>query len=432
LKKIPLAIIGSGGMGHRHLSGLAELQRFGLNSYELVGVCDVNLDNAKSLAYHAKKTLNEDPTVVETIEELDILGIEAVDIATTPRHHHTITIEALRRGWHTLIEKPMCITVQACNLVRTEAAQNNVVLSIAENYRRDPINRLAKALLREKVIGTPRVLIHNSISGRNQMLISVWRHQKESCGVLVDVGVHYADMMEYLLGEVYGVCAQTRLHEPVRVNPTATASETEINGVYGRWQREMPAEFPVTAEDAVYATLVFKNGIIGQYIEDHAGHGERLWQRTIFGSEGLVELPRDRSGESIILKLDGQQPVADEKILDFVPDFQLDPITSTLFGAEQLSHYDLPFPEIDRKIIAIEFSDFAKAIRKKHAPEVDADQGTRSVAISYAMLESSVLKRFVTIDEVIGEQVDTYQREINQSLGLMYAEIESEEGKENK
>ena len=197
-----------------------------------------------------------------------------------------------------------------------------------------------------------------------------------------------------------------------------STSATEINGVYERWQREMPAEFTATAEDAVYATLVFKNKVIGQYIEDHAGHGERLWQRTIFGSKGLVELPRDRSGEPIILKLDGQQPIADEKILDLVLDFQLDPITTTLFGTDQLNRYDLPFPEIDRKIIAIELSDFASAIRMKQDPEVDADQGTRSVALSYAMLESSVLKRFVTVDEVISEHVDTYQREINQSLGL--------------
>jgi hypothetical protein len=49
---------------------------------------------------------------------------------------------------------------------------------------------------------------------------------------------------------------------------------------------------------------------------------------------------------------------------------------------------------------------------------VEAEQGTRSVAASYAMLESGLLGRAVTLDEVLNEQVDAYQREINAGLGL--------------
>ena len=45
-EKIPLAIVGCGGMGHRHLYGLAELQNAGLSPFELIGACDPNLDNA--------------------------------------------------------------------------------------------------------------------------------------------------------------------------------------------------------------------------------------------------------------------------------------------------------------------------------------------------------------------------------------------------
>ncbi len=93
------------------------------------------------------------------------------------------------------------------------------MLSVAENYRRDPVNRLARALLDAGAIGTPRLLLHHSIDGGDQMLISVWRHQKDQSGLLLDVGVHYADMIEYLLGEVELVYAQTRLHEPIRKNP---------------------------------------------------------------------------------------------------------------------------------------------------------------------------------------------------------------------
>jgi len=419
MSKIPLAIVGCGGMGHRHLAGLAELYRLGSDNFELVAACDVVSENAESLAREAEEYFEERPAVVSNLEGLATLGIESVDITTTPRHHHTVAIEALQRGWYVMVEKPMGLTVRACNLIRKAAEQSDRVLSVAENYRRDPINRLAKALLEAKVIGAPRLLLHNSIGGGNQMVISVWRHQKNSSGILLDVGVHYADMMEYLLGEVFSVFAQTRLHERIRKNPLAGAPQSiETGGVYEHWQRKMPAKFEATAEDAAYATLLFKNGVVGQYVEDHAGHGQPLWQRMIFGSEGSLQLPGDRSGGSIALKLDGEESIDDKRILDFVPDFRLDSVTAKLFGKERLWSYDLPFSETDRKIIAIEYADFATAIRHRHPPEIDAYQGTRAVALSCAMLESGALGRAVTMDEMLREQVDEYQREINESLAL--------------
>ena len=47
---IRLGIIGCGGMGHRHLYGLAELQRAGWQEFELIAACDPVQSNAESLA----------------------------------------------------------------------------------------------------------------------------------------------------------------------------------------------------------------------------------------------------------------------------------------------------------------------------------------------------------------------------------------------
>jgi predicted dehydrogenase len=258
------------------------------------------------------------------------------------------------------------------------------------------------------------------------MLISVWRHQKDQSGVLLDVGVHYADMIEYLLGEVELVAAQTRLHEPIRKNPAADGGTPTANpaGVYGRWQKEMPATFAATAEDAVYATLVFKSGLVGQYIEDHAGHGPNLWARQIYGSAGSISLPVDRSGDSIGLHIAGQGEVRAAGLLDLVPDFRLDAVTASLFGGERLAEYHFSFAETDRKLLAVEYADFAGAIRGEHAPEVDAAQGARSVAVAYALLESGALGRPVTVAEVLAEELGGYQKSIDQGLGLAGADLE--------
>ncbi len=417
---IRLGIVGCGGMGHRHLSGLAELDRAGLRHFELVGACDPVQANAESLADQAAEFFGQRPNVVLDLEHLAPLGIEAVDITATPRFHHTLVIEALERGWHAMVEKPVGLTVRACTLMRHAAETTDRVMSVAENYRRDPINRLAAALLQAGVIGTPRLLIHHSIDGGDGMLISVWRHQKDQSGVLLDVGVHFTDMMEYLLGPIDTVYAQTRLHARIRANAATGGVGIAPNpaGVYGRWQKEMPSAFEATAEDAAYATLTFRSGVVGQYVEDHAGHGQDVWTRQINGSAGAMVLSADRSGDRIRLQRDGQAEIGDARLLDLVPDFRLDEVTARLFGGERLWTYSLPFAETDRKLLAIEYADFAGAIRGDHRPEVDLAQGTRSVAVAYALLESGVLGHPVSIADILAEHVDSYQQSINQSLGI--------------
>src|SRR5690606_38838791 len=107
MERIPLAIVGCGGMGHRHLFGLAELHNAGLSPFELVAACDPVTANAESLADAAAERLGTRPQVVASMAELEPLGVVAVDITTTPRYHHTLGVEAIERGLHAMIEKPV-------------------------------------------------------------------------------------------------------------------------------------------------------------------------------------------------------------------------------------------------------------------------------------------------------------------------------------
>ncbi|MEX1021263.1 MAG: Gfo/Idh/MocA family oxidoreductase [Litorilinea sp.] len=422
MERIPLAIVGCGGMGHRHLFALAELYNNDLSQFELVGACDPVTANAESLANRAEEFFGRRPTVVGNMEELKKLDIAAVDITTTPRYHHTLGVEALQHNWHAMIEKPVALTVRACNVIRNAAAQSNRVVSVAENYRRDPVNRLAKSLLDTGVIGDPHFMFHHSSGGGNQMMISVWRHQKDQSGVLLDVGVHFADILEYFLGEVTTVYAQMRLYEPTRYNPVALGAEPTANpsGVYGEAQKAMPAEFTATADDAVFAVINFKNGAVANYVENHAGHGKAIWDRQIHGSKGSMDMPNDRSGKSLRLTLDRTTIVEDAAVLDLAPaDFTLDKATSVLFGGDRLWRYDFPFELTDRKLIAVEYADFALGILGERPVEVDLDQGARSVALSYALMESGFAGgKVLAVDDVLGEQVNAYQADIDQSLGL--------------
>ena len=126
----------------------------------------------------------------------------------------------------------------------------------------------------------------------------------------------------------------------------------------------------------------------------------------------------NRSGGRLKLYQDGKEPIDDQRLFELVPDFRLDETTAALFGGDRLYEYQYPFPETDRKILAIEYQEFGSAILKGHQPEVDAEQGARSVALSYALMESQVAQRALSIDEVLEDRICAYQEEINQSLGL--------------
>lgn len=399
MDKIRLAIVGCGGMGNRHLAGLVELTRAGLSDFELVAACDPVRESAQLLARRAEEQLGGKPAVVERLEQLESVGVQAIDATTVPWNHHTVTIEALQRGWHVMVEKPMGLTVRACKLMLEAADSSQGVLSVAENFHYDPMNRIGRELLQMGTIGAPRLMVHNSVGGGAGIIITPWRHYKRGGGPLLDVGVHTTYVTEYLMGEVDSVYAQTCLHEKVRKN-------------------EEGAQIEPDAEDAVYATFLFRSGAAGQYIEDHAGHGQGLRQRVIYGSKGSLHLPGDRTGNPITLTMDGEGPISDERILDFIPEFRLDKVTAALFGGDRIWHYDLPFPEIDRKLLAVEYADLAESILKGRLPEVDPMRAARAVGLTYAMLESSRLERPVTMEEVMKELVSRYQDEINRNIGL--------------
>lgn len=420
-EKIRLAIVGCGGMGHRHMAGLQELHRHGLSHLDLVAACDPVTENARSLAQAAAACWDQAPAVVARLDQLPALGVQAIDLTSPPALHHTIIEEALAAGIHVMTEKPLGLTVAASQRICQAAAQSDCIVSVAENYRRDPINRLARAVLDAGAIGEHRLMLMNDIGGRDRMLITLWRHMKKLGGILVDMGVHYGDIMEYFMGPVVSVYGQKRLHETIRRNPrhmTDTGVLHNPGGAYAQWQARMPETFEPDAEDALYGTLVFANGATAQFSEDHAGWGLGHWQRTLYGSRGSMELPRDRSGQPLTVHLGAAEAVEGKQVLDLVPDFTLDPVTAALFGGERLGSYAMEFTEIDRKLLAVEYAEFAGAIRGENEIEVDAWQGTRAVAVIYALLESAEAGRVVTMDEILKGELDTYQAEINADMKL--------------
>jgi predicted dehydrogenase len=404
-------------MGRRHLAGLAELSRTPHMNLDLVAVCDPIRQNAEDLADEAHELLGERPAVFVKAEEMvrQVDGLEVADCPTDTGSHHIAATQTLELGLHTLCEKPLALTIRGCKRIIEAARQSGRVLSVAENFRRDPINRLIRALIDDGAIGQPQFIMDAEIGGRDSIIITPWRHMKLSGTIPLDAGVHNADIMQYYFGDAKSAFGQVRLFEKQRVRRATEGP----GGFYSRWAASMPETIQATGEDAIFGQITFENGALGQWTNNHAGHGEQIGLRKVFGTRGSITSPGDRNGNPARLFIDDIGEIGDHRLLEYAPSYRLEPVAATLFGGERIWRYNFDFPTVDRKILALEYQELARCVRTGAQPEVTGAVALRDVALVYALFESDRAGRAVTIEEVESSGVDAYQREIDEHLGLL-------------
>jgi len=411
-----LAIIGCGGMGGRHLYGLKALEEAGRCPFDLVGACDVRQDNAEYLAARASEMLGRRPTVFTDMEAMaaTLPDLQAVDITTPNGTHHVVAPQAMELGWHVLCEKPVALTMRGANTMIEAQERTGKVLSVAENFRRDPVCRLTKALLDAGAVGQPYMLFWIGAQAGNGIIIVPNRHDKYSAGFVTSSGVHTTDLMQYYLGDIAEVYARTRQWEPIRYKATMRS----VSRFYEHWYDDIPDQVQATAEDTLVSVLQFESGTMGQWTTFYAGHGDPFAYSAVYGSEGSLRLAGARNGNPVVLHRDDQGEVPEGELLDLVPDFCLDEITARLFGTDRLTSYDRGFDMADAALIAHEYYELAECITTGKKPEADVYVGRKDLAAVYAGHESNLLGRVVTLEEIEAERTTTYEADINEHWGI--------------
>ena len=405
-------------MGRRHLRGMAALAASSSQNVELLAVCDLRREQADLLADEALDLLGKRPHVYTDLEQMvrEVPDLQAADVTVDSGAHYPVAVDCMQAGLHVLCEKPLAVTIRGCNRIVEVARQSNRVLSVAENFRRDPIHRLARALIADGAIGTPRLMLQTIVGGRDRISMTPWRHMKETASMPVDAGVHEADLMRYYLGEFSQVFGHTRLHEATRYKGDSAGP----GGFYGGYLATMPDSIQATGDDAVYAHIAFESGAIAHWVDDHAGHGFLKSERMVYGSSGSLEVFGNRNGRPSRLHLD-DGVVDDGRILDYAPSYRLSPLAAELFGGERVWRYDFSFNETDARLIALEYFELGECIRNGTTPEVTGEEGRADVALTYAAFESGRLGRPVSLEEMISAEADVYQRDIDAKLGLVGA-----------
>ncbi|MEM2886134.1 MAG: Gfo/Idh/MocA family oxidoreductase [Thermoproteota archaeon] len=314
--------------------------------------------------------------------------IDAVDVYAPPYEHHRIALDSLAAGKHVLVEKPLAVTVKAARAMVEAAERSGKVLGVAEvgRYGRDA--RMAKWAIDRGYLGEVQ-LFFNAVVGCYWSPDKIvggtpWRHRKLTAGggPSVDFGVHVFDLVRYYCGEIEEVEGVVRSFEGARFTRDGSGR------VIDRVENEV--------DDTFFAVTKSRGGAIGQVSFSYALHGEpTILGTAIYGSKGCI-----KDGVAI---LDGKGRTTVEELFEK---------NATPEERGKLFPLGISDP------FALETLEFLNAIREGREMETSGREGLRDLAVSYAVIESSRLKRAISVDDVESGKIGDYETEINEHYGL--------------
>jgi len=365
-------------MAGSHLRALEVLANEGRQPFSVVAACDIDLSRAASFAERAQAITQRKPNVYADFREmLASEKIDAVNLCVHHAGHHEIGLEVLKAKKHLIVEKPLALTPGLGRKMIQAAKRAGVVLCVAENYRFSPANRALKKALQAGIIGAIYFILKQFGGVGNSIFCGTpWRHSQALCGPgpIFDNGVHDADLFLYLVGDVEEVVSMNAQFEKRRGDGKRTIRPTN--------------------EDVDASVLRFQNGALGHWFCSWAAHGEHFSQFLIYGSKGCV---KDR-----VVHVEGKEPVS---LDDLVQKYA---------------------PKVRRDSVASELEDFARAIRTGTRPEIDGEQGLRALSVSYAAMESALVRHPVRPRDIYTGKAHAYEDTV---LEAYQAAVKGQESK---
>ncbi len=257
MNSVRLGIIGIGNMGSGHAEKIVSGK---ISRCELTAVCDPAPE--KFTRYPNAKGFTRSDELIRSG------AADAVLIATPHYDHTTIGIDALQRGLHVLVEKP--ISVHKADCERLIAAHRNPkqVFAAMFNQRTDPYYLKVRDLIRNGELGPIRRInwiITNWFRTEAYYKLGNWRATwaGEGGGVLLNQCPHNLDLFQWFFGmpkRVRGFCNIGRYHN-IEVEDDVTAYFEYADGataVFITSTGEAPGtnRLEITAENG---KLVFDN-----------------------------------------------------------------------------------------------------------------------------------------------------------------------------
>jgi predicted dehydrogenase len=193
-KKIGVAVIGSGRIGHSHLSAIKELS----NITELIAT----VDKVKEIAQESAKKFEAKRYYTSLSDALKDPEIDAVIICLPHYLHTDACIEAAEMGKHILVEKPLAITFKDAQKIVETGSKNNIILMVGQSQRFFDAVMESKRIFDSGKIGD---IVNISVSLLGYMDKPVndwWADEKKTGGLLIPLwGSHIIDHILWLSGK---------------------------------------------------------------------------------------------------------------------------------------------------------------------------------------------------------------------------------------
>ena len=336
MKKLKVGIIGCGGIAHIHLQALQAMM-----DVEIESVCDVApkvMTWAEALGSKGYRDYHE---------MLEDEALDAVHICTPHYLHHEMAMEALKKGKHVFLEKPMGMTVRECEILAEYANKSNQKVGICLQNRLNHTSVAMKEWINKGSLGKIKgirgfVSWHRTPEYYQE---SNWRGKKvyEGGGLLMNQMIHTLDLMQWYCGGVEAVSG----HVSTRV------------------LKEV-----IDEEDTGEATLWMKNGAIGHFYGTNTYTNNASVCIEIDCEKGIL---REQDGRLSLIQEDDETLIAENKKASGEKDY---------WGH---SH-------------ALAIRKFYEAIVGLNDSYIKVEEGINSVKIVRGIYESSTVESKVVLD----------------------------------
>lgn len=197
-RKVRVGIIGTGWIAGSHINSYKRMP-----DVEVVALADLipgkaeefkkthEIDGAKCYLSHTEMLADED------------LKLDAVSVCTYNRQHAPCAIDAMKKGIHVLLEKPMCVTTEeAIEICRAEK-ESGCILSIGFQPRMDENMKEIKRIVESGVLG--KIYYIQTGGGRRRGIptpygTSFIEDATAGIGAMADIGCYSLDMVLNAVG----------------------------------------------------------------------------------------------------------------------------------------------------------------------------------------------------------------------------------------
>lgn len=233
MKNIKVGIIGIGNIGTAHANciggGLVE-------GMELAALCDIS----PARQQYCHENFPDVPLFTDYHQMLKSGLIDCVIIAVPHKLHCDIAIEALEHDLHTLVEKPIDVTVTKAKRVNELAKNTNKLFAIMFNQRTNEIFQKAREIVSGGALGELKRtvwIVTNWYRSQYYYDSGDWRATwvGEGGGVLLNQAPHNLDLWQWICGvpcEVTAFCDVGKYHD-IEVEDDVTIVTRYKNGATG-------------------------------------------------------------------------------------------------------------------------------------------------------------------------------------------------------